>query len=431
MTSAILGSELPAARDLVRTIQLRSDGIPLHIEELLALYGYAVPAPGEPPPTLPPSVEDAILGRLEKRSPEAIAVARTAAVIGRSCDLEMIAAVTGRSMDDLSEPLAELADHFLLLPARVPGRYVFRHALICDVIYDRMAEPERRRLHDRTVEAAEGRADLGGEAFMAIHYERAGRRTEAFETARSAARTASAMSSHREAQGLFEIARRTMPADLPATERAELLGAYATTAAATDDNAAADEAFGTARDAYHEAADPISAATLLAPHVAVRHLLGDDLETREAMLRDGLDELDVLEASGAASIRDLERPRAVLLAAIGAANMLDRRLDRSIEVATEARTLAASAGDAAVGRHARHHLPLEAHVPRGGLLEPGHHPQDGGLAAAGGAEQRDQLSGSHLQRDVVHRPHRPARVLGIREQLAQPLQGDAHPVATS
>jgi DNA-binding CsgD family transcriptional regulator len=352
MTSAILGSELPAARDLVRTVQLRSDGIPLHIEELLALYGDAVPAPGEPPPSLPPSVEDAILVRLEKRSPAAIAVARTAAVIGRSCDLEMIAAVTGRSMDDLSEPLAELADNFLLLPARVPGRYVFRHALICDVIYDRMAEPERRRLHDRTVEAAEGRTDLGGEAFMAIHYERAGRRTEAFETARSAARTASAMSSHREAQGLFEIARRTMPPDLPASERAELLAMHATTAAATDDNATADEAFEAARDAYLDAGDPINAATLLAPHVAVRHLLGDALETREAILSRGLRELEALEKSGAASPPELEHPRAVLLAAIGAANMLDRRLDRSIEVATEARASASRAGDAAVARHA-------------------------------------------------------------------------------
>src|SRR3954453_7274127 len=37
MTSALLASDLPAPRDLVDTIQARTDGIPLHIEELLAL----------------------------------------------------------------------------------------------------------------------------------------------------------------------------------------------------------------------------------------------------------------------------------------------------------------------------------------------------------------------------------------------------------
>ena len=55
MTSAILGSDLPAARDLVATVLERSDGIPLHIEEILALprggdlldfVGSAFAAPG-------------------------------------------------------------------------------------------------------------------------------------------------------------------------------------------------------------------------------------------------------------------------------------------------------------------------------------------------------------------------------------------------
>jgi DNA-binding CsgD family transcriptional regulator/tetratricopeptide (TPR) repeat protein len=353
MTSAILGSDLPAARDLVAAIQARSDGIPLHIEELLALHGDAVPTVAEPPHNdLPASVEDAIIARLETRSSEAVAVARAGAVIGRSCDLTLIAAVTGRSVEDLADPLGELADHFLLLPSRIPGRYVFRHALLCDVIYEHIAEPERRRLHDRTAEAAVGRADLGGDAFLAIHFERAGRRPEAFATAVAAARAASAMSSHREALGLYEIALRTIPNDVVAATRAELLAAYAATAAATDDNVGADGAFAQARAAYLAAGDPIAAATVLAPHVAVRHLLGDDLATRDAVLRSGLEELESLRASGQVNAAELDGPRAALLAAVAAANMLDRRLDRSIEVAVEARGLAAKAGEATVERHA-------------------------------------------------------------------------------
>ena len=353
MTSAILGSSLPAARDLVDAVQTRSDGIPLHIEEILALHGAAVPAAEDTRPSgLPGSVEDAIIGRIEARSPDAIAVARAGAVIGRSCDLALIAAVTDRPMDELAAPLAELADHFLLLPSRVPGRYAFRHALICDVIYEHIAEPERRRLHERTAEAAADRTDLGGEAFLAIQYERAGRPAEAFSTARSAAAAASAMSSHREAHALYEIALRTAPTDLAPAERADLLAAFATSAAATDDNAGADRAFADARAAFLAAGDPVRAATLLAPHVAVRHLLGDDLVTREAMLQEGLAELGALGTAAGSDDARLHGPRAVLLAAIAAANMLDRRLDVAIEVATEARRLAAAAGDATTERHA-------------------------------------------------------------------------------
>ncbi|HSL76509.1 MAG TPA: AAA family ATPase [Candidatus Limnocylindrales bacterium] len=353
MTSAILGSDLPAARDLVAAVQTRSDGIPLHVEEILALHGDAVPpAEDTRPSRLPASVEDAIIGRIEGRSPEAIAVARAGAVIGRSCDLALLAAVTDRPIEDLAAPLAELADHFLLLPSRVPGRYVFRHALICDVIYEHIAEPERRRLHERTAEAAADRSDLGGEAFLAIQYERAGRPEAAFTTARSAATAASALSSHREAFALYEIALRTAPAGLPAAERAELLFAYATTAAATDDNAAADQAFSDARAAFVAAGEPVRAATLRAPHVDVRHLLGDDLRTREQMLNDGLAELDAVERAGSSTDGELDRARAVLLAAVAAANMLDRRLDVSIDLATEARRLATETGDVTTERHA-------------------------------------------------------------------------------
>ena len=75
------------------------------------------------------------MARMESRSSEAVAVARAGAVIGRSCDLDMIAAVTGRPAEYLARPLAELADHFLLLPARVPGTVV--GVVVVDWLADR------------------------------------------------------------------------------------------------------------------------------------------------------------------------------------------------------------------------------------------------------------------------------------------------------
>ena len=87
---------------------------------------------------MPETVEDAVLARL-RSGPTAAAAsrARAGAVIGRSFDLDLLASVTDLAPDDLSAPLAELADHFILLPAHAPGRYGFRHALICDAIYAR------------------------------------------------------------------------------------------------------------------------------------------------------------------------------------------------------------------------------------------------------------------------------------------------------
>ena len=357
MTSVLLASELPAPRDLVQAVQARSDGIPLHVEELIGLMA-ATDRLGPDLATqlahsddVPDTVEDAIVARLSTRSTEAIAVARAGAVIGRSFDLDLLASVIGRSPEDLADPIAELGDHFILLPARMPGRYGFRHALICDSIYAQIPSPERRRLHVRTAESARSRAEFGGDPFLALHLERGGRTAEAHTVALAGARTAAAMSSHHEARELYEAARRTAPADLPAIDRGRLLEALAAEAAATDDNASADQDFGEARRVYLAGGHAIEGAAVIARHVPVRHLLGDDLETRVGYLRQGLDELKVIEPTDDPSERRAsDAARTALLAAMSAAHMLDRRLDESIAYGTVAHHAAEAAGDDAAAR---------------------------------------------------------------------------------
>ena len=225
--------------------------------------------------------------------------------------------------------------------------------MICDAIYDRIPEPERRRLHARTADAAAQRPDIGTDAFLSLHYERAGRRDQAHRAALAGARAASAISSHGEARELYERALRTVPAAQDDLTTAELLEAYAQSAAATDENGAASDAFEAARAAYKRGGRPIDAAAVVAPLVAVRHLLGDGLEARAARLREALGELDVAPSlhqppSGEAG----DRARARLLAGLAAAYMLDRRLDEAILDATEARRLAIAAGDGPTERNA-------------------------------------------------------------------------------
>lgn len=368
MATLLIDTGLPIARDAAAAIHARTDGIPLHVEELMAVLAAAGPdgvasaqSAGGPTtrgpgavrrPDVPTTVEDTIIARFEQRSAPARSLARAGAVIGRAFDLDLLSAVVDVEPTELSEPLAELAEQFVLLPTTAPGGFGFRHGLICDAIYDRIPEPERRRLHGRTADAAVGR-EVGTDAFLALHYERAGRRTDAFAAARRGAAAATAIWSHSVARELWECALRTAPEDLPGLERAGLLEALGASAAAGDDNIAAGTAFEAARSSYRAAGDGLAAAALAAPLAAVRHLLGDPLEARDELIRAALGGIEQAPALHQAPSDPLsDRVRARLLAALAAAWMLDRRLDEAISFAIEARRLAGLVGDEATERNA-------------------------------------------------------------------------------
>jgi len=352
MVRLLLDRPLPPPHDLVQLIHDRTDGIPLHVEEMLGLLGASgqleqlLDPTGPDGVAVPDTLEAAILGRVGHRSEAARTIARVGAVIGRSFELELLAAVLGDQGRELAAPLDELASHFLLAPAPGSGRYGFRHALICDAIYARIPEPERRAIHDRVATVASGRGDFS-DAFLSSHYERAGRRAETFASALRAARAATAISARREAFDLYRRAVRNAPDDLPVDERARLLDEHGAAAAAADDNATAAEAFEQARLLWLEAGRPTEAARVVAPLVAARHLLGDDLVARSARLEAALATLDDRSADPA-----LLAARARLLAALSSAYMLDRRLDASIAYGEQARAVAAAAGDDAADRNA-------------------------------------------------------------------------------
>jgi DNA-binding CsgD family transcriptional regulator/tetratricopeptide (TPR) repeat protein len=371
MAALIVGSDAPVPSDVVEALQRRTDGIPLHVEELLGSLSdlgipstEAIEAAGAPD-----TIEDLIMARLDSRSDAAARVAAAGAVIGRSFDIDMLAPVMGVDPEALQAPLAELADHFILVPAQAPGRLGFRHALICDVIYASLPEIDRQRLHDRTAQAASARPDIGTAAFLSIHYERAGRSREAFVSAIAGAERATQLSSHGEARVLLERAIRTAPPDLDPGERAAVLRALGDSAAATDHNAEAAQAYEDAHAAFLRADRPVDAAAVIAPLVAVRHLLGDDLATRADRLRDALEALDAVSrtppeptagtvigptpaGSGVDPRPTAAQVRAGLLAGLAAAYMLDRQLEAAIGYATQARDAAAAAGDELTERNA-------------------------------------------------------------------------------
>lgn len=162
----------------------RSEGNPFFTEELLA--GERASERGD----IPPTVREALLARVDTLSDQAQRLLRAAAVVGRDVDAELLSRASDLPTDALEPALREAtAEHIVV---RAPGadreRYVFRHALMQETLYDETLPTERARLHGLVAETlsadsalAGGRADrLAGE--LAQHWMLAHRWDEALAT---------------------------------------------------------------------------------------------------------------------------------------------------------------------------------------------------------------------------------------------------------
>jgi DNA-binding CsgD family transcriptional regulator/tetratricopeptide (TPR) repeat protein len=322
MTSAVLGRLAPT--QVVAAIHDRSDGIPLHVEELLAAIDEDVLTPQSgaavQAAAVPDTLGDAVLSRARHLTTLTREVASAAAVIGRSFDFDLLTVVTGAGSDEVAGALRELQDAYLVLPGADAVSFDFRHALIRDTLYLDTDLPLRRRLHERVAWAAVERGYRG--AFISAHFEQAGNPGLAYEQAVAAAREATAISAHGEALELYQRAVRNLPAQLPALDRAGLFAALGDEAAATDDNTAAAEAYRTAHELATGAGDVRAAAAMAPRMAAVAHLLGVGLDARIDTLQTALDDLD--------GVAGTDRERARLHSAMAAAYLLDDRLDEAI-----------------------------------------------------------------------------------------------------
>jgi DNA-binding CsgD family transcriptional regulator len=263
-TTLILGGELPAPRDVVEAVHERTNGIPLHIEELLAALDAEARADGRRirEAHVPDTIGDAVLVRLERLSPEAREVARAGAVIGRCFRPDVLAGVMDLPMTELDPPLQELEQAAILYPFQYVdgGYYDFRHQLLRDAIYDALPPSQLRRFHAHAAEFVMT-LEASSVVHASRHYEKAGLRSQAFRTSLKAADEASRISARQEAYELYQRAVANMPDDLPILEKAKLFDAYSNAAGAIEHNEDAEMAAIRARQLYLEAGRPIEAAT--------------------------------------------------------------------------------------------------------------------------------------------------------------------------
>ena len=272
VTTLILGTGLPAPREVVSAVHKRTDGIPLHVEELLGALGAEARSDGRAirDAEVPDTIEDAIRARLSRLSDEAQAVALAGAVMGRCFSPDVLAGVMDRPIAELDVPLDELVANAFLYPFEQvdEGYYDFRHQLLRDALYETVPAAQLRRMHARAGEFVPLLIGAN-EVHASAHFERAGLKAQAFEAAVAGARAASAVSSRREAFELYGRAVANLPDGLTADALGDLYAAYGEAAAAVDDVAteiASDEA---ARRHYLEAGRSIDAAWMLVMHAGM------------------------------------------------------------------------------------------------------------------------------------------------------------------
>ena len=147
--------------ETVRAVHERTDGIPLHVEELLGTLadGPTTTVDDVRASRVPDTIEATVLERLGHRSPAARQVAAAGAVLGRRFSPGMVGRILDRSEDELAEPVAELVAHAFLEELPPTGEVDFRNQLVRDAIYGAIPVGERRRLHGIVAGLADGSAD--------------------------------------------------------------------------------------------------------------------------------------------------------------------------------------------------------------------------------------------------------------------------------
>lgn len=210
------------ASGLVDTIQLRSEGNPFFIKEIVSLLD-ADPDDGSEPgqvagvanwaTRVPPGVRDVILGRLRRCSESGQQMLRGAAVLGREFRMAMLARLIDRDPVELAEAIAEgCAAGFLREDPADPDLFRFSHGLLHETIYDSATAAQRKRLHRRAGEALEsgrGTPSVTSPTEVALHFLRAGDDAalgKAIEYASRAAEHATGVHAHDEASKLYGMA---------------------------------------------------------------------------------------------------------------------------------------------------------------------------------------------------------------------------------
>jgi len=175
---------LPEA--VVQQIYDRTGGVPLFVEEFTTMVQASLPDRegngGSSGPLLrheiPATLQDLVMARLDRIGDER-GLALLAATLGREFDYELLSAVADLDEPTLQRELAELVRAAILYPKGKPPRcrYIFKHALLEDALYNALVKGKRQQLHRRIAEVLEAQFPHTAETqpeLLAHHFTEAG-----------------------------------------------------------------------------------------------------------------------------------------------------------------------------------------------------------------------------------------------------------------
>ncbi len=326
----------PPEPELVERVYARSEGNALYAEEILAagLDGRG---------SLPPTLRDALMLRVDRLSPRAQELIRWLAC-QPAADHALVSAVAGLEAADLRDALREAVASHIVVTVQDES-YGFRHALLREVVYDDLLPGERTEMHAALASALEERIE-GGEhgahitTQAAHHWAAAGDQPRALAASVRAAIAAARVNAFGEAQGLFERAlalwdRVPDPKTTAAIDESDLLRRAALAADQVGEHARQEALLRRALDLIGERADPRACALI---RERLSHALWALHRQEEAVeeLKLGLALLDP---------EDPSRERATLLSELAKKRMLQARFSEAEEAADEAIAVARAVGD--------------------------------------------------------------------------------------
>ena len=164
----------PEAR-IARSLHRQTEGNPLFLRQIvqtLVDQGYIANGKADLPPflTVPDGITEAIGSRLERVSASCLQCLDVAAILGREFDF---ATLERLAEENLPENLDEATTHGLVRPVdEIAGKWQFAHALIREVIYDRIPPMRRLKAHadaSSAIEAVHGTESPIALTAMAYH----------------------------------------------------------------------------------------------------------------------------------------------------------------------------------------------------------------------------------------------------------------------
>lgn len=176
-----------------RHLWQKSEGVPLVVVEYLRTPDLDASTP------LPSGVRDLLRARLDPVSETGRQVLAAAAVVGRSFDVDVVRAVSGRTEEETVNAVEEVLRRGLVVEGG--AEYDFVHDLLRELVYDETSVARRRLLHGRAARVPGTPA-----ATVARHLQLSGRDAQAAVAFRRAGELARQVFANAEALEHFEAA---------------------------------------------------------------------------------------------------------------------------------------------------------------------------------------------------------------------------------